>query len=148
MVCTCAMLSNCVWLQIIFCSCVNETTFFAFLRSLLRENGRSRRFPKIFLKKTNTVIEWWNNYPEVMCLFPVVKKRIESFLYYWNIYLLTILYKGQPMSSCGQTDSTQLANSSQLCCELLRQFARRLKFSLFQTLGSNFQEHAITCNNM
>ena len=31
---------------------------------------------------------------------------IESFLYYWNICLLTILYKGQPISSCGQTDST------------------------------------------
>ena len=26
MSCSCAMLSNCVWLQIIFCSCVNETT--------------------------------------------------------------------------------------------------------------------------
>ena len=24
--CSCAMSSNCVWLQIIFCSCVNETT--------------------------------------------------------------------------------------------------------------------------
>ena len=51
MVCACAMLSNCVWLQIIFCSCVNETTFFSFLRSLLPENGRSHRFLKIFLKK-------------------------------------------------------------------------------------------------
>ena len=27
------MSSNCVWLQIIFCSCVNETTFFSFFRS-------------------------------------------------------------------------------------------------------------------
>ena len=51
MVCSCAMPSNCVWLQIIFCTCVKETVLFSFLRSLLRENGRSLRFPKIFLKK-------------------------------------------------------------------------------------------------
>ena len=51
MVCSCAMSFNCFWLQILFCSCVNETTLFSFLRSLLRENGRSLRFPKIFLKK-------------------------------------------------------------------------------------------------
>ena len=58
MVCSCAMLSNCVWLQIIFCSCVKETVLFFFLRSLLRENCRSLRFPRIFVKKTNSVIEW------------------------------------------------------------------------------------------
>ena len=51
MVCSCTIPSNCVWLQIIFCSCVKETVLFSFLRSLLRENGRSLRFPKIFLKK-------------------------------------------------------------------------------------------------
>ena len=45
MVCSCAMSSNCVWLQTIFC----------FLRSLLRENGS---FPKIFIKKANSVTEW------------------------------------------------------------------------------------------
>ena len=52
MVCSCATSSNCVWLsvwlQIIFCSCVNERTLFSLLRSLLRENGS---FPKIFIKK-------------------------------------------------------------------------------------------------
>ena len=59
MVCSCAMPSNCVWLQIIFYSCVKETMLFSFLRSLLRENGRSwLRFPRIFIKKTNSVIEW------------------------------------------------------------------------------------------
>ena len=62
MVCSCAMPSNCVWLQIIFCTCVKETVLFSFLRSLLRENGRSLRFPRIFIKKTNSVIEWQNNY--------------------------------------------------------------------------------------
>ena len=51
MVCSCAMPSNCVWLQIIFCTCVKETVLFSFLRSLLRENGRSLRFPRIFIKK-------------------------------------------------------------------------------------------------
>ena len=51
MVCSCAMPSNSVWLQIIFCSCVKETVLFSFLRSLLRENGRSPRFPRIFIKK-------------------------------------------------------------------------------------------------
>ena len=61
MVCSCTMSSNCVWLcvwlQIIFCSCVNETTLLFFLRSLLRENGRSLRFPNIFIKKQT----WWSN---------------------------------------------------------------------------------------
>ena len=46
-----------VWLQIMFCSCVNETTLLSFLRSLLRENGRSLRFPNIFIKKQT----WWSN---------------------------------------------------------------------------------------
>ena len=62
MVCSCAMPSNCVWLQIIFCTCVKETMLISFLRSLLHENGRSLRFPRIFIKKTNSVIEWYNNY--------------------------------------------------------------------------------------
>ena len=46
MVCSCAMPSNCVWLQIIFCSCVKETVLFSFLQSLLHENG-----PRMFIKK-------------------------------------------------------------------------------------------------
>ena len=47
-----------VWLQLIFCTCVKETVLFSFLRSLLRKNGRSLRFPRIFIKKTNSLIEW------------------------------------------------------------------------------------------
>ena len=50
MVCSCAMPSNSIWLQI-FCSCVKETVPFSFLRSLLR----SLRFPRIFIEKTNSV---------------------------------------------------------------------------------------------
>ena len=38
----------CVWLQIIFCTCVKETVLFSFLRSLLRENGRSVHYRKWF----------------------------------------------------------------------------------------------------
>ena len=53
MSCSCAMLSNCVWLQIIFCSCVKETTRD---RSWVKK-GRSLRFPKIFIKKQT----WWSN---------------------------------------------------------------------------------------
>ena len=48
MVCSCAMPSN-FCLQIIFCTCVMETLLFSFLRSLSRENGRSLRFPRIFI---------------------------------------------------------------------------------------------------
>ena len=51
MVCSCAMPFNSVWLQIIFCSCVKETVLFSLLRSLLHENGRSLRFPRIFTNK-------------------------------------------------------------------------------------------------
>ena len=40
MVCSCAMPSNSVWLQIIFCLCIKETVLFSFLRSLLCENER------------------------------------------------------------------------------------------------------------
>ena len=49
-----------VWLQMIFCTCVKETVLFSFLWSPLRENGRSLRFPRIFIKnkQTNSVIEW------------------------------------------------------------------------------------------
>ena len=54
MVCLCAMSSNCVWLQIIFFSCVSETTLFSFLRSLFRKNGR---FLKVFLKKQTQMEE-------------------------------------------------------------------------------------------
>ena len=52
-----AMSSYCVSLQIILCSCVNETTLFSCLRLLLRDDGRLLRFPKIFIKKQT----WWSN---------------------------------------------------------------------------------------
>ena len=57
MVYSCAMPPSSVWLQMIFCSCVKETVLFSFLRSLLRENRRSLRFPRIFIKKTNSMIK-------------------------------------------------------------------------------------------
>ena len=57
MVYLCAMPSNCVWLQIIFCAFVQETVLFSFLRSLLRENCRSLCFPTIFITKQTR----WSN---------------------------------------------------------------------------------------
>ena len=58
MVCSCAISSNCVLLQMwIFCSCINETTFSSFFLFFLCENGRSLRFPNIFIKKQT----WWSN---------------------------------------------------------------------------------------
>ena len=51
MSCSCAMLSNCVWLQIISCSCVNETPLSLSCDRSSVKNGRSLRFPKIFIKK-------------------------------------------------------------------------------------------------
>ena len=57
MVCSCTMPFTC-WLQILFCLCINETMLFSFLWSLLRENSRSLRLPKICLKKET---RWLND---------------------------------------------------------------------------------------
>ena len=54
MVCSCAMSFDCVWLQIIFFSCVSEITLFSFLRSLFRKNDR---FSKVFLEKQTQMEE-------------------------------------------------------------------------------------------
>ena len=60
MVSSCAMLSNCVWLQIIFCSCVNKTMRD---RSCVKK-GRSLCFPKIFIKRQT----WWLNDKTIIIL--------------------------------------------------------------------------------
>ena len=73
MVCSCTMSFNCFWLQILFCSCVNETTLFSFLQSLLCENGRSLRFPKIFLKKQTR----WLNDKTIISLNSVIAKYCD-----------------------------------------------------------------------
>ena len=58
MFCSCAMSSNFVSLPIIiFYICVNETTLFSFLQSLLVVAGRSLRLPKIFLKLGDQMIK-------------------------------------------------------------------------------------------
>ena len=58
MFCSCAMSSNFVALPtIIFYICVNETTLFSFLQSLLVVAGRSLRLPKIFLKLGDQMIK-------------------------------------------------------------------------------------------
>ena len=66
MVCSCAMSSNCVWLQIIFCSCVNETTRDRYCMN----KGKSLRFPKIFIKKQT----WWSNDKTIMELITLIAK--------------------------------------------------------------------------
>ena len=54
MVCSCAMSSNCVWLQIIFCSWVNETMRDIVLAWKKADHFASRRYS---LKKQT----WWSN---------------------------------------------------------------------------------------
>ena len=57
----------CVWLQITFCSYVNKTTLFSFLRPLLRENGS---FPKMFIEKQTR----WPNDKTILLLNSVITK--------------------------------------------------------------------------
>ena len=83
MSCSCAMLSNCVWLQIIFCSCVNETTRD---RSCVKK-GRSLRFAKIFLKKQTR----WSNDKTIIELG---YRKIS-----WFVSVSQINYLPQPSAS-------------------------------------------------
>ena len=83
MVSSCAMLSNCVWLQIIFCSCVNETTRD---RSCVKK-GRSLRFAKIFLKKQTR----WSNDKTIIELG---YRKIS-----WFVSVSQINYLPQPSAS-------------------------------------------------
>ena len=88
MVCSCAISSYCVnWLQITFCSCVNETVLFSFLQSLLRENGRSLRLPKIFIKKQTR----WSNGKKT---FELGYRKISRF-----VSVSQINYLHQPSAS-------------------------------------------------
>ena len=80
MVCSCAMSSNCVWLQIIFCSCVNETTRDRYCMN----KGKSLRFPKIFIKKQT----WWSNDKTIMELS---YRKISWFVSVSQINLLNLV---------------------------------------------------------
>ena len=77
MVSSCAMSFNFVWLQTIFFSLVNETTLFPFLRSLLRENDRSLRFLKIFLKFPKIILEKQTNKPSRRIPGPLRSTKIS-----------------------------------------------------------------------
>ena len=88
MVCSCAMPFNCVWLQIIFCTCVKETVLFSFLQSLLHENGRSLRFPRYSLKKGT----WWSN--DKAIIIELGHCRIS-----WFVSVSQINYLPQPSAS-------------------------------------------------
>ena len=61
MVRSCAMPSNSVWRQIIFCSYVKETTFFSFLRSFLRLKRQIASLPndKKIIKLGYRKISWF-----------------------------------------------------------------------------------------
>ena len=91
-VCSWALSSNFVWLQIIFCSCVNETTLFSFLRSLLCENDRSLHFPKIFLIKNKRgdrmITHYWTRLSQniVICRCNVLPKFV------WRMQVNYILW--------------------------------------------------------
>ena len=50
MVRSCAMSSNCVWLQMTFCSCINKTMIFSFLRLFLHEKWQITSLPEKFIK--------------------------------------------------------------------------------------------------
>ena len=84
MVCSCAMLFNCF---ILFYSCVNETTLFSFLRSLLHENGRLLCFLKIFLEKK---ARWLND----KTIIELGHRKIS-----WFVSVSQINYLPQPSAS-------------------------------------------------
>ena len=65
-----AMSSNCIWLHIIFCSCINETTLFSFLQLLLREKRHIASLMEIFIKK----LIWWLNGKTILLLNSVIAK--------------------------------------------------------------------------
>ena len=62
MVCSCAMLSNFVWLQTILCTCVMETVLFSFLRSLLRKMADRFASREYSLKKQTR----WSNHKTII----------------------------------------------------------------------------------
>ena len=94
MVCSWAMLSNCVWLQIIFCSCINITTLFSFLQSLLLEKWHIASLMKIFIKK----LIWWLNGKTILllnlviakyCDLSVCRRSVIRFILWPSSFLLT-----------------------------------------------------------
>ena len=75
-------------LQIILCSCVDETMLSSFLRSLLRENGTSLRFPNIFILKNK--LQWSND----KTVIELGYRKIS-----WFVSVSQINYLPQPSAS-------------------------------------------------
>ena len=129
MVCSCALSSNFVWLQIIVCLCVNETTLFSLLQSLLSENGRLLHFPKIFLKKANSVMN------DKAIIIEVGYRKISCF-----ISVSQINYLPQPSASANNWSarhwqirifcSTSFNNSSLFAWELIKEHVHVNGFAL------------------
>ena len=80
-----------VWMQIIFSSCVKETTLFSFLRSLLRENGTSLSFLRIFIKKQT----WWSNDKTIIIII-IAKYRDSASANNWSARTDKSRYPAQP----------------------------------------------------
>ena len=59
-ICSCTMSLNCVRLQIIFCSCVNELNQAFFLSAIAL--AWKWKLPEDIHEKANSVIEWLNTY--------------------------------------------------------------------------------------
>ena len=60
--------------KIIFCSMQNKMTLSSFLWSLLRENGRSLRFPNTSIKKQT----WWLNDKTIILLLNLVIEKYHD----------------------------------------------------------------------
>ena len=82
MVCSCLMFRNCVWLQKIFCSCINKTMHD---RSCLKK-GRLLHFPKIFIKNKlgdRMIKQLLNSVSAKYCDLPVPRTSIIICLSLW-----------------------------------------------------------------
>ena len=133
MVCSCAMSSNCVWLQIIFCSCVNETTRDRYCMN----KGKSLRFPKIFIKKQT----WWSNDKTIIEL----GYRNKS----WFVSVSRIDYLPQPPSSVNNwsarhwliTIFCSTSSNNLLIIVVVAVFSHG---TIFLVCGTNFESVGVT----
>ena len=100
MVCSCAMLSNNVWLQIIFCPCVKETVADCFTSqwySLKKQTWWSN--DKTIIELGYRKISWFVSVPQTMQLFDLLTTdKSRYFAQPRPIILLNILHVHGPIS--------------------------------------------------
>ena len=86
MVCSCALSSNCVWLQIIFCSCVNETTRDTFSRqkrhisSLLEDILKNKLGDRMIKQLVNSVTTKYRDLPVYRTLIKKTNLKKTKFM--------------------------------------------------------------------